>query len=64
MSAKYKVNVWKTKVYRTTIEVIAPNRNKAAALAQAQACYGENVSWDFIDAEIEADTPVSGEYFE
>ena len=64
MAAKYKVNVWKTEVYQTTIEVIAPNRNKAAALAQAQACDDEKVVWKFIDADIEADTPVSGEYFE
>ena len=64
MSAKYKVNVWKTEVYHTTIEVIAPNRDKAAKIARAQACDDDKVSWRFIDSEIEADTPVSGEYFE
>jgi len=64
MAAKYKVNVWKTEVYHTTIEVIAPNRHKAAQIAQEEAAVHATLTWEFVDSDIETDTPVSGEYFE
>lgn len=64
MAAKYKVNVWKTESYHTVVEVIASNRHKAAVLAQEEVVGNDKVVWEFVDCDIESDTPVSGEYFE
>ena len=60
MTAKYKVTVWKTEIYLTTIEVCASNRHKAATLAQERACEDDKITWAFVESEIEADVPVSG----
>ncbi len=60
MPAKYKVTVWKTEVYNTEVEVTAKNRDEAAKIAQAEACNFEENDWEYIDSEIEADTPLYG----
>lgn len=61
MSSKYKVTVWKTETFRSEIEIIAVNRQVAQEIALRVAVEGdEPVHWEFIDSDVEADTPLYG----
>ena len=62
MPSKYRVTVWKTESYRTVVEVIAENRHKAQEACEECVMKSDDVHWEHLQTDIEADVPTHGVY--